>query len=241
MVAGSNLIIDTAACYLESSYNYWKERDVKTTNASRIVRRATRIIQKSIKQSSTQTGDEILEKIEFLLSKGFGIQRSEMQVDIHKNFIISCLPKIFQDSWTQNKARIMKRFNVKQVIQEVLVVMPRRRGKTYSTAMFAAACLLCIPECSCIIFGTGERITKLLMTVISDMFEKAFKNGALKKEDYVFETNNKESMVFTGPDGTKRSLMCLPGSVRVKYYFFFIYMFCQKSPLPPPFPCPKKR
>lgn len=113
--AGSNLIIDSAACYLESSLEYWKEREVKTMNASRVMRRATRIIQRSMKQSSTQSGDEVLEKIEFLLAKGFGIKRSEMQVDIHKNFIISCLPKIFQESWTQNKARIMKRFNVKQV------------------------------------------------------------------------------------------------------------------------------
>lgn len=112
--AGSNLIIDSAACYLESSLDYWKEREVKTMNASRVLRRATRIIRSSMKQSSTQSGDEVLEKIEFLLAKGFGIKRSEMQVDIHKNFIISCLPKIFQESWTQNKARIMKRFNVKQ-------------------------------------------------------------------------------------------------------------------------------
>lgn len=86
--------------------------------------------------------------------------------------------------------------------------------------MFAAACLLCIPECSCIIFSTGERIARMLMNVISDMFEKAFQTGALKRDDYVFETNNKESMVFTGPDGTKRSLMCLPGSVRVSMFFF---------------------
>ena len=110
----------------------------------------------------------------------------------------------------------MKQFNVKQLIQEVLVVMPRRRGKTYSTAMFAAAALLCIPGCSCIIFSTGERTAKLLMTVITDMMERAFSSGACKRDEYNFETNNKETLVFFGPDGTKRSLMCLPGSVRVR-------------------------
>jgi hypothetical protein len=47
------------------------------------------------------------------------------------------------------------------------------------------------------------------------MIERSFSKGALKKEDFHFETNNKETMVFFGPDGTKRSLMCLPGSVRV--------------------------
>lgn len=117
----------------------------------------------------------------------------------------------------------MKQFNVKQLIQEVLVVMPRRRGKTYSTAMFAAAALLCIPGCSCIIFSTGERTAKLLMTVITDMMERAFSSGACKRDEYNFETNNKETLVFFGPDGTKRSLMCLPGSVRVRKYIISLF------------------
>jgi hypothetical protein len=209
-----NTIIDTCECYLNASYRYWKNRAAKANESRKVVRRTTKIIRASVVKP-TASGDEILEKMQYLLETGFGVSRSPTQVQIHKEFIESCLPKIYEATWTNNSARIMKQFNVKQLIQEVLVVMPRRRGKTYSTAMFAAAALLCIPGCSCIIFSTGERTAKMLMTVITDMIERSFSNGALKKEDFHFETNNKETMVFFGPDGTKRSLMCLPGSVRV--------------------------
>lgn len=47
-------------------------------------------------------------------------------------------------------------------MQEVLVVMPRRRGKTYATAMMAAALILTVPECSVAVFSTG--IVFLLMS-----------------------------------------------------------------------------
>jgi hypothetical protein len=215
-----NTIIDTCECQLNASYQYWKERASKARESRKILRRTTKIIRANTFKP-TASGDEILEKIQYLLEKGFGVDRSTTQVQIHKEFIESCLPKIYEATWATNSARILKQFNVKQLIQEVLVVMPRRRGKTYSTAMFAAAALLCIPGCSCIIFSTGERTAKMLMTVITDMIERSFANGAFKREDFQFETNNKETMVFFGPDGSKRSLMCLPGSVRVTCFFFF--------------------
>ncbi len=214
-----NTIIDTSECYLNASYNYWKNRASKANESRKVLRRTTKIL-RSTAVKPTASGDEILEKMQHLLETGFGVQRSPTQVEIHRQFVESCLPKIYEATWTNNSARIMKQFNVKQLIQEVLVVMPRRRGKTYSTAMFAAAALLCIPGCSCIIFSTGERTAKMLMTVITDMIERSFANGALKKEDFHFETNNKETMIFFGPDGTKRSLMCLPGSVRVRCLIF---------------------
>jgi hypothetical protein len=213
------LVIDSAACYLSGSLSFWERERVRYGNISRVLRRATSILQKH-KEGSVQDEMKSLEQVQYLLSKGFGVKRSTIQVEIHKEFTEACLPKIFQNSWKRNKAVIMKQFNVKEIHQEVLVVMPRRRGKSYSTAMFAAACLLSVPSCSCIIFSTGERTAQLLMTVIVDMIEKAFTAGALKRDDYHFETNNKEAIIFIGPDGTKRSLMCLPGSVRVRNIFF---------------------
>ena len=213
------VIIDSASCYLRSSQKYWTKQVEKNKKKNVFKRRATRIVESSISKP-TESGDAVLERIQYLLEKGFGVKRSATQCEIHKEFIEASLPKIYQAVWQKSAPSILKQFNVKQLIQEVLVIMPRRRGKSYSAAMFAAACLLCIPECSCIIFSTGERTAKLLMTVITDLMEKAFSLGSLKKDDFHFETNNKECIVFYGPDGTKRSLMCLPGSVRVSIYFF---------------------
>jgi hypothetical protein len=209
------LVLDTAAMFIEPSVEYWKTQQKTFESSNRIVRRTTQILRENNKRV-VGDGHEILKNIQSLLKEGFNVKRSVTQVEIHQTFIESCLPKIFQSTWDRDRVQILKEFNVKKLIQEVLVIMPRRRGKTYSTAMFAAACLLCIPDCSCIIFSVGERIAKLLMDVIKLMMENAYKSGALKREDFHIDTDNKESFIFYGPDGTKRSLMCLPSSVRVR-------------------------
>lgn len=215
-----NRAIDGFACYLEGTLDYYREHKKENFEQNKCLRKTTRLKKQYKAQQVTQCGDDIVQNIQKLLEKGFGYNRSQTQVEIHAEFIKSCLPKIYQSVWAQSAPSILKQYNVKQLIQEVLVVMPRRRGKTFSAAMFTAACLLCIPECSCIIFSTGERTAKLLMTLITDLIEKAFARGSVKREDYRFDTNNKECMIFYGPDNTKRSLMCLPGSVRVSPFFF---------------------
>lgn len=55
----------------------------------------------------------------------------------------------------------------------------------------------------------------MLMNEVRKMIERAFQRGAVSREDFQVETNNKESIKFIGPDGTERVLGCYPGSVRV--------------------------
>jgi hypothetical protein len=231
------LVLDTASMYLDASLDHWNRQLAKEVDASRLKSYVSSVLAEG-RQQETRSGDETLDQIQFLLNEGFGVKRSEIQCEIHQEFVIATLPKIYQDSWTVNAARIKHQFRVKEVIQEVLVVMPRRRGKTYSTAMYAAACLLAISNCSCIIFSTGERTARLLMEVIRNMFEAAFNNGALNRDDFRIETDNKECLEFYGPDGTKRTLMCLPGSVRVSCFYYFLWVrererrVCVKQPMP---------
>lgn len=219
------LINDSASSYINDSLHYWERQQKRHDQLGTVLRRATRVVKEN-QEGSAQDEMATLQQVQMLLESGFGLQRSNIQVEIHKEFTLACLPKIFQVSWDRNKALIKKQFNVRSVQQEVLVVMPRRRGKSFSTAMFTAAMLLSVPSCSCIIFSTGERTAQLLMTVIADMVERAFTHGSVKRDDYHYETNNKETIVFYGPDGTKRSLMCLPGSARVSIYFFFTMCVC---------------
>jgi len=217
-------IIDSSACYLRGSREYWRKRKQNVKQNELIfLRRTSKVVKYSI-QNQKESGDVVHDNLQYMLEKGFGVQRSPIQCDIHKEFIVACLPKIYQTNWDKRSPNIMKQFGVKKLKQEVLVVMGRRKGKSYSAAMFAAAMLLCVSDCSCIIFSTAERTAKLLMTVITDLIEKAFVQGTVKREDFRYETNNKEAVVFYGPDGSKRSLMCLPGSVRVSLFVFFCCM-----------------
>jgi hypothetical protein len=219
------MVLDNTTSYLSASLKFRKDIIEKKKIKNKFLSRVSKIILEDHYKATTN-GDEVLSKIRKLLDYGFGVKRSATQIEIHEIFIESCLPKIYQDVWAKNSPSILKQFNIKKLIQEVLCVMGRRRGKTYATAMFTAACLLCIPGLSSIIFSTGERTSKLLMTVIVELIEKAFQLGTVvKKDDYVFETKNVQCITFYGPDGTKRSLMCLPGSVRVTFFIFFLIFF----------------
>ena len=87
--------------------------------------------------------------------------------------------------------RKREEFGLKKLQQEVLIVMPRRRGKTYSVAMAAAAVILCVPGCSVAVFSTGERIAHALMKVVLSFIDKAFALGTIKKSQYRVGTSNK--------------------------------------------------
>ena len=67
------------------------------------------------------------------------------------------------------------------------------------------------------------RRARMLMNVVREMIERAFRRGAVSREDFQIDTDNKESIVFVGPDGSKRVLGCYPGSVRVSRLFFVYY------------------
>lgn len=231
-------IIDTNALLHNQSYDYYNKQYQKQLNVKRLQRRSTVHIQKTRRNTAAQ-GDEIIEKIRALLDNGFGVLRSEIQVKIHKAFLEACLPKIYQGAWDENKPRILREFALKKLMQEVLVVMPRRRGKTYATAMMAAALILTVPDISVAVFSTGmfcfgfciahtrtnkrnvlgERTARMLMGVVRDMIERAFNRGVVSREDYQIDTDNKEMLVYIGPDGTKRVLGCYPGSVKVSFFY----------------------
>lgn len=204
------LIIDTNALLHNNAYDYYAKEYKKELKQHKLERRSTTAI-KSTRKGSSANGDDTIQKIRKLLETGFGIQRSEIQVKIHKAFLEACLPKIYQGSWDENKPRILREFMIKKLMQEVLVVMPRRRGKTFATAMMAAALILTVPSCSVAVFSTGERTARMLMNVVRDMIERAFNRGIVSREDFQIDTDNKESLVFIGPDGTKRVLGCYPG------------------------------
>jgi hypothetical protein len=103
--------------------------------------------------------------------------------------------------------------------QEVLIVMARRRGKTYSVAMIAAAILLCVGSCNLAIFSTGDRMSRALMDVVRFFVEKAFALGSVPAQQYKLVLDNKDTLSFIGPDGSKRTIMALPGTAKVSILF----------------------
>ena len=82
----------------------------------------------------------------------------------------TCLAKLYQDEWEDNRERILFQFGIEEFQQETLVIMPRRAGKTWSMAMFCAAMLIVCPDIEISVFATGQRIAGKLLKLIAKVW-----------------------------------------------------------------------
>lgn len=100
------------------------------------------------------SGDARVKRI-FQDLDSFGITRTSTQKHFHFWFTQSLLPTIYGAEWDSAAVRVLDSFGITQVRTEVMVMTPRRFGKTYSVAMFVVAALLNIPGIKIVIFSTG--------------------------------------------------------------------------------------
>jgi hypothetical protein len=137
-------VLNSTLLFHEPAQRYWRAELHDFEESQRVFKAAHAADGNDAGGRQSLGGDEIVRNLRTLLRDGFGVRRSDMQVKIHQAFIEAMLPKLYQNEWDENKARILIDFGLNKLQQEVLIVMPRRRGKTYSVAMAAAAMLLAV-------------------------------------------------------------------------------------------------
>ncbi len=140
--------------------------------------------------------------------------RSKEQRNLHEIYIRSCLAKLYEDEWDDNRERILHQFGVEEFQQETLVIMPRRAGKTWSMAMFCAVMLVVAPQIEISVFATGQRTAGKLLKLISKMLRRVIEYVGVDEFKWVQE--NEQIIVLNGPDNTSRTCGCYPGTVRVR-------------------------
>lgn len=113
-------------------------------------------------------GDKRLSGIRYTLNN-LGISRSEDQVRFHQAFTHACLQQIYNESWAEHSVRVMEQENIQKLNTEVLIMTPRRWGKTWSVAMYVAALLLNVPGIQIGCFSTGRRASGSLMEIVAKM------------------------------------------------------------------------
>ena len=216
-------VLNSSRIFHHTMVRYWKheEKTFMNTRRHRMRTRFDLIVAGPQAFGYSCMGDKIVEEMRDLFYNGFGIKWSEVQSEIFEINLQSLFPLLYGDDWPEHKARVLAECDLEKEEQFVLISMARRNGKTFVTAATAATVLLKVTDknqrgCSLAVFSTGERTSRLLMGVVIDMLENAFNKGShVNRQDYTLVQKNKESLVFEGPDSSKRTLACLPGSVRV--------------------------
>lgn len=219
-----NDIINSARLYHALPLKHWQLQADTEAGLQRILPRHKRIEEKALfnqRQSIVLEGDEIVDRVRYILSQGLGFIRSKTQIKIHEKCLAMCLPKIYGTDWDDNQDAILHRFGVEKLRQELLVIMPRREGKTFAMSMFCAALLVAVPDIEVSVFATGERIAMMLADTVKQMIKRLYDNGYINKKTFRHETANKQRSVWVGPDGTRRVLGAYPGSSKVKKTLFY--------------------
>jgi len=211
------VLLDYSRAIHGSLTRYWREEERKHAAASRHIPTRFERIERDLNKRSERQGDALIAKIKDTFHNGLGILWGTDQVKVFNAFLCSCLPLIYGASWNDEKTRVLSEWKINRHLMYTLVNMARRNGKTMVTAGTTAALLLCVPNIKIAIFSTCKRTSQMMLSAAMDMIEKAFDKGShVQRSDFIVLTRNMESVMFEGPDGTKRLLGSFPGSVRVK-------------------------
>lgn len=158
----------------------------------------------------TVSAETILKNLNVTLDS-LGLIRTDQQKVFHRHMVNAVLPKIYGDTLMTHKERILKENNWDDIKQEVLVVTPRRFGKTWGVAMFSAACLICIPNFEIVIFSMALRASRKMLALI-DKFLTRHPEGS----KMICRPHTQESLSLEGPEsGDERTCKSFPGRSEV--------------------------
>lgn len=139
-------------------------------------------------------------------------KRSNGQRLMHKAFLGACLKKIYGEDLYKNLAQLTREYELDELRQEVIVTTPRRMGKTYATAMFAAAALYALPKIEIAIYSPGRRASKKMLKLIKSLVI------VLTGTESSIINDNEEELCVRGLFGDSK---CFSYPSKVEIWLFF--------------------
>ena len=140
-----------------------------------------------------------------------GMINDKNQRDFHRKMTMAVIRKLFKDDFAEHLEYLRTQFETDAFKAEVMIITPRRFGKTYSVAMFVAACAYAIEGSDQAIFSTGRRASKKLLDLI---YRFLCKLPGMKESIIV---KNVETIHIQGPNGPDdvRKISSYPSKVRL--------------------------
>jgi len=96
--------------------------------------------------------------------------RSPDQINFHDNFVNASLPRIYGAEWNEQSARVMAERGITEINTEVMIMTPRRFGKTYAIAMYVLGIMLAVPGTIVNVYSPGSRASTSLMKLVAKFY-----------------------------------------------------------------------
>jgi len=137
----------------------------------------------------------------------FGYERSDGQKKMHRSMVGCMLPRIFNNDSEAAMRMAMSEFSLASSSQQVMVVTPRRFGKTMALSMYVAALALAVSGVTIVIYSTCKRASSAVLTNITSMIRQ-IPGGSDR-----ITTSNQEKVHVSG-GGTESMISSYPGQPR---------------------------
>ena len=137
--------------------------------------------------------------------------RSHHQKQFHECFIRACLRSIYGDEYARNEQELLRRFEVASFKTEVMIVTPRRFGKTFAVAQYCAAYTAGVLGKEVAIFSTGRRASKKMLDLVWRFLEPIM--PATQK---VVSRNVEEIVLMDSATGKRNKVCSYPSKVQVR-------------------------
>lgn len=202
-------------------YSEYEDEAVRDFKATREVRRRVDYYTDPNIVARAIGGDERLAILRRNLASGIlGYKRSKNQIEFHDAMIKACAKRIYGREIVGREEQVMRENGWSDLGQQVMIVTPRRWGKTTSVALFAVAIMLAVPGIEQAIFSTGKRASQKLLDLCYKML-----SNVPGMQDAVIR-HNSETIWIQGPGGNNdiRKIYSYPSKVKVCFYHVFLFI-----------------
>ena len=186
--------------------------------------------------STSPAGDAALELLYDMLRKidAASYPRSHHQRKFHESFVKASLRSIYGDEYPAAEEKLLKRFESAKINPIVMIVTPRRFGKTYSVAQYVAAYSAAIDGREVAIFSTGRRASKKMLDLVMK-----FLMPLIAGRKKIFTQNVEEVVIqMLEPPYAKNKICSYPAKVQARtisvwrissfccFCVFCFFLFC---------------
>ena len=140
---------------------------------------------------------------------GLEYPRSHHQIKFHDCFTRACLRIIYGADYTRCESQLLKEFAVESFRTEVMIVTPRRFGKTFSVAQYCAAFAASVMGKEVAIFSTGRRASKKILDLVWRFLEPI-----MKPTQHLRLKNVEEIHLFDDETGKLNKVCSYPSKVQ---------------------------
>ena len=160
-------------------------------------------------------GDERLANLRQALKRldTLGYMRSNHQREFHEVFISACLPQLYGKDLDRCLIRILEENDLDSIQSEVMVVTPRRWGKTMAVSLFLAAYLYTQPEADVCVYSIARRTSTMLVLKVYKMVV------ALGGGTHVINRSNQETLKVVNMYGSISVCNSYPAASKVLFIF----------------------